>query len=386
MRVLTLITAFSLAVVAYHYLGYPLVLAVWAWLRHRPVARREISARVSLIVSAYDEESVIASKIDNSLEIDYPDLEVIVVSDGSEDRTPEIVSEYQERGVISMHQPQRRGKGAAMNRAAERATGEVLVFSDANAFYAPDALRALVRNFADPAVGCVSGRKSVVARSGSHRKPAIGVAEGTYWRYESFIKLRESEIDSTVTVVGEMLALRREIFTPIPPDVINDDAFLGLDVLNRGYRVIYEPEATCWEEATSGARDDLVRRRRMTAGRWQLLFRPRWLPWPRPAALFQLLSHKVLRLLLPVFMLAALIANTSAVVATGTPTWLWATWTAQVAFYGLALLGWLGEVSGRSWKPVALPFFILNGNLGSLLGLLSYARGRQGVLWRKARR
>ncbi|MCF6290808.1 MAG: glycosyltransferase family 2 protein [Desulfobacterales bacterium] len=377
-----------LGLMAYHYLGYPALLAVLARLRPRPVRQRPVTPRVSLIIAAYNEEKVIAEKIDNSLALDYPALEIIVVSDGSSDTTAGIVRGYADAGVVGLHRPQRWGKSAAVNRGAEQATGDIFVFSDANAFYFPDVIRKLTRNLADPAVGCVSGSKTVRPLADNRcQESSVGRSEGLYWRYESFIKEKETLVSSVTGVVGEMLALRHELFQPIPDNIINDDAFLCWHILRQGFRVVYEPGARCWETASASGRDDMVRRQRITAGRYQLLFRVRWWPWNNPGALFLLISHKFLRLFLPFLMVIALAANLLLLFFPHVPALMLFLLAGQSAFYALALLGMLLDRQGRpSWRLPALAYYILIGNLASLSGLFLFLTGRQSVLWQKAAR
>jgi len=206
---------------AYHYVGYPLIVYVMSRLIPHVNHREPIQPRVSLIVSAYNEEAVISQKIDNTMALDYPRdlLEIIVVTDGSSDATAEIVAGYQNQGVILLHKPERGGKSAAINRAADKATGEILIFSDANAFYRNNVLRKLLRNFSDQSFGCVSGKKTILPTAAT-----VTESENKYWKYESFIKTSESRLGTTTAVVGEMIAFRRKVFSPIPSGIINDDA------------------------------------------------------------------------------------------------------------------------------------------------------------------
>jgi len=383
MHLLDILTWAAVAVLAHVYVGYPALVAALARLRRRPAARGAGTPFVSLVIAAYQEESVIRDKIENSLQLDYPRqrLEILVVTDGSTDATPRLVAEYADRGVVLLHEPERRGKSAALDRAVERARGEVLLFSDANALYRPDAVRKLVRNFADPAVGGVSGRKTVVGSGGG-----VAASEGAYWRYESAIKRHESAIGSTLAVVGEMLALRRRLFEPIPAHIINDDAYLALRLLRAGHRVLYEPEAMSWEAGAVSVHEEAVRRRRIAAGRYQVLFSPRSLwPWRHPWALFQLVSHKLLRLLLPFFMLAAL-AGSAALVALGPRPASTGLLVGQLAFYALAAAGWLAERAGWRAGPPALAYYVVRSNLAALQALAGYLGGTQTVLWTRARR
>lgn len=384
MLLLTVITWSLLGLSIYVYAGYPLLLAILARIRRRPIDRAEITPRVSLIVAAYNEDSVIAAKLENSLSLDYPTeaLEIIVVADGSTDGTAEIVRGYADRKITLLHSPERRGKSAALNRGVAQASGEILVFSDANALYEAAALKKLVRNFNDPQVGCVSGRKTV--RGGDS---AVGESEGAYWRYESYIKAGETQTGATVGVVGEMLALRAALFEPIPETVINDDAYLALRVLRRGFRVIYEPEARSWETPSLSTRDEVIRRQRMTAGRFQLLFNPTQLwPWNRPLVLFQLISHKFLRLLLPLFMLGAFVSNALLVALRTRQLLMYLVFSAQLAFYGLALLGFVAERRGRRLKLPAVAYYLTSSNLATFQGFVRYVTGKQTVIWEKAQR
>jgi cellulose synthase/poly-beta-1,6-N-acetylglucosamine synthase-like glycosyltransferase len=377
------LTLLCVGFIGFHFFGYPLLLWSLARSRPRPVKQAPIEPAVSLIILAYNEETVIADKIKNSLDLKYPRerLEIIVVTDGSEDATPGIVEKFRPEGVTLLHSPERKGKGAAINRGVQAASGDILVFSDANAIYSADTIEKLARNFNDPEVGAVSGRKTVV-----QTQAAITQSEGFYWRYESAIKRMESLISSTVGVVGEMMSIRRELFRPIPPSVINDDFCLMHTVLRQGYRVIYEPDAVCWEVSAQNMKDENVRRRRINAGRFQVLFRPDLWPWNQPLVLFQLISHKFLRLLLPQFMLGAWLGNLAVLAMPSPPgamVWLF---IAQCLFYGCALLGWLGERKGRRWKIPAIVYYITSGALTSLDGLTRYLTGKQTVLWEKARR
>ena len=383
MRLLTFITTFSVAILAYHYFIFAALMKLLAVVRPTPVKRDTIFPKVSLIVAAYNETAVIRQKIENSLALDYPQeqLEIIIVTDGSDDDTPQVVQTFAEQGIKLMHQPERRGKSAAINRAAEQATGEIFVFSDANAFYMPDVIQKLIRNFADESVGCVSGNKTIRQSDGT-----VGQSAGLYWRYESAIKTWESEVGSTVAVVGEMLAIRRDCFAPIPPHMINDDAFLATQLMGQGIRVLYEPEAVCWETAVLSTEDEVIRRRRINAGRYQLMFQFHLWPWRYPLTLLKLLSHKFLRLLLPFFMIGAFVPNLLLVLQRRANWLLQLTFLGQCCVYLLALLGALAQGNGRIWKLPKVAYYIVNGNLTSLQGLARFLSGKQTVLWAKAQR
>jgi len=369
-----------------HYLIYPVFVCVIAKIAPRLWRRGSIEGRVSLVVAAYNEIEVIAEKIKNSLGLDWPNLEVVFVSDGSDDGTSEVIQEYEQHGIIGLIQEPRGGKAAALNRALDEIKADIIVFSDANAIYARDAISKLVANFADPSVGCVVGSRKVSKPGDGTDLSSVGRSEGLYWRYEQFIKLNESLVDSTVGISGTMLALRRDAIEPIPKGIINDDVWLALAASRRGYRVIYEPEAICWEKPSLRSQDELKRRKRMIAGRYkQLLTFSLW-PWRKPRVVVMLFLHKFLRLLMPFLMIGALSANL-ALLAFPPMGWLMqVTLAAQLVFYGLAMIGLIGEFLGKRWRLPALAYFITVGNYGALMGFFRYLLNKQTVLWEKGSR
>lgn len=373
----------SIVLVVYVYIGYPALLWLLARFIHRPVRKGPGLQSVSLIIAAYNEEKVIEQKLLNSLELDYPQdlLQIIVVADGSSDQTQSIAERYENDRVLVLHTPERRGKCAAMNRAAEIATGDILVFSDANAFYYPNAIRELMANFADSEVGCVSGSKTVKAAASD-----LGKSEGAYWKYEAGIKKLESKLHSTIAVVGEMLALRRNLYTPIPEYIISDDAFLANCVLKLGKRVIYEPAAVSWETPVTRMSDEVVRRQRISAARYRLLLdRSNWY-WRNPLVLFMQFSHKFLRLMLPLLMLSALVFSLVAVVFFSGDLWLSLALIGQLCVYALAFVGYYAEKFGRKLPIVGVIYYIVSGNWASILGLIRYMTGRQSVAWERVQR
>lgn len=377
--VLIILFWLSAIAVAWTYVGYPLFIMLLARWRLRPHQRADILPTVSLIIPAYNEESVIRQKLENVLDLDYPpeQLEIIVVADGSTDRTVEIAESFADRRVRLLFQPERQGKIAAMNRAVPYARGEILVFSDANAMLDPLSLRALVRNFADPQVGCVSGEKRV----GTDRR-VQAQGESLYWRYESGIKRAESLVNTSIGAVGEFFAIRRELYYPLREDSIIEDFVLSMQLVMEGWRVIYEPEAVAWEEASPTLRAEWERRARMCAGGFQSIGRLRRLFSPRYAFVaFQFLSHKVLRWLAP-FLMALIWLSALALSSFAIYRWLF--WL-QTAFFTLAFLGGLLAVKGWQWRPLWLLFYFCFANATALGGLWRYVMGRQNVTWKKVR-
>lgn len=374
----------SVTLIIYTYLGYPAVLAVLAKLIGRKPVKLPVTPTVTLLIAAYNEESVIAQKLKNSLALDYPrdKLQILVAADGSDDRTPDVVRQFAAQGVDLSFSPPRRGKMAAINRAIERASGDIVVFSDANNMYAENALRELVAPFADPTVGAVTGAKVIAKGDG-----ALGASEGLYWKYESFIKQKETELGTSIGAPGEILALRRDLFEAPPDAIINDDFFMAMRLLRRGYRIIYNPRARSVERVSATAGDEMARRARIIAGRYQTLALMKdLLPWQKPRAVWQVLSHKYARPLVPLAMITALVSNLwLAVRGIG---WLWRIiFAGQVGFYLLALVGVRRQsAGGKVGKLLYLPTFLVNSNLAALMGLWRFLIGGQSTRWQRVKR
>jgi len=303
MLLFELILWLAIATVIYTFLGYPLLVGLLARLLPRPVKQAAITPSVTLFTPAYNEEGIIAAKIENSLSLDYPAdaLEIVIVTDGSDDRTPEIVAAYANRGVGLYHQPERRGKIAAVNRVMPHITREIVIFSDANAMLDAGTIKAVVRNFADLEVGGVAGEKRV-----------LGGGEGLYWRYESFLKRCDSALSSVMGAAGELFAIRRQVFEAPEEDSIIEDFIMSMRLVGDGWRVVYEPEAVVREDVSPSLTGDWQRRTRIAAGGFQSIRRlPHLLNPLHPThnggalglAAWQYLSHRVLRWAVTPFLL-----------------------------------------------------------------------------------
>src|SRR5436189_643652 len=260
----------STALLAYVIVGYPLLLQLIVWLRGaRPIRRSDVTPHVSFVISAYNEADVIRDKIHNALALDYPAeaLEIVVISDCSDDGTDEIVREFASRGVKLARMSERGGKTAGLNATVPTLTGDIVVFSDANALYERDALRKLVRNFGDETVGYVTGE----ARYLKNRAAAADVGERAYWNYEIQMKRLETSLGSMVGGDGAIYAIRKALWQSLPEDAIND--FLNpLQIVAAGWRGVYEPEAVCWEETGGGIRNEYKRRVRIVSRSWRAVF------------------------------------------------------------------------------------------------------------------
>lgn len=374
----------ALLLVVYIYAGYPLLLGTLKWLgRGRPHHIGKVQPRVSLIIPAFNEGKVIREKLENSLSIDYPTecYEIIVASDGSEDDTNEIAAEYADRGVKLLAYAPRGGKISALNRAIPAAAGDIIVLCDANVMFLPDALQRIVRHFADPAVGGVTGD----VRIRSEDAP-FGNGEGLYYKYERYIQLRESELGSTVTVDGGMYAVRKELFRPLPGDTILDDLIIGMNVALAGRRVLYDPSAVATENATIDVRQEFRRKVRIVAGAFRELLRGHGVPAPwQPQLFWSYVSHKLLRWLVPWFLLIILAANITMVCRPTPAPLALSLLFAQVAFYGCALVGCC-RPNARWPALVGVPFYFCMVNTAAWLGSLRGVLGIERVTWKKAER
>jgi biofilm PGA synthesis N-glycosyltransferase PgaC len=368
------------ASVVYTYAGYPAILGLLGRLRpSRPEPPAQAALpRVTLIVAAYNEEEVIVDKLRNSLAQDYPSdlLEIIVAADGSNDDTEARVRSFEAEGVRLLLNPERRGKVAAINRAAAAATGEILVFSDANNAYGPSVIRELVVPFGDLEIGGVVGSKRVAEGDGS-----LGETEGLYWRYEAYIQRMETRLGSCTAAAGEILAIRSSLFEPPPEGIINDDFYMVMRLLRRGYRVVYRPQAQSVERVSASGRDENTRRARIVAGRFQAMSLSRQLlPFHSPQLVWQVLSHKFMRPLVPLAMIGMLVSNIPLALH-GSRVWT-GMLLAQLAFYVTAVVGDRFTPSGTLGRLTYLPTFLLNSNLAALMGLFRVVTRRRGMhLW-----
>jgi cellulose synthase/poly-beta-1,6-N-acetylglucosamine synthase-like glycosyltransferase len=380
--------------VFYVYAGYPLVLTLLARLRSPTAAYKPETPSVTLLIAACNEEDVIAAKLENSLNLDYPSdrLQILVAADGSDDRTVDVVQSLAPRGVELSYQPVRCGKIAAINRAMPLVRHEILVFSDANNFYEASTLRELVKPFSDPMVGAVAGSKRIVKEDS-----ALGEADSLYWRYESFIKKQETRLGSCTGVSGEVFAIRRGLFESPPDTVINDDFFLALSIIRKGFRLIYAPGACSRETVSLDERDEIVRRTRIIAGRYQIMgMSIGRLPYRQPLIVWQVISHKFLRPLVAFAMIGAFLASLISMIWVSSsrsypllylsPPYHWLVFILQLFFYFLAWLGRRVSIKGFLGKLLYLPTFLVNSNYAALLGLLDYLTGKSTVIWKKVPR
>jgi cellulose synthase/poly-beta-1,6-N-acetylglucosamine synthase-like glycosyltransferase len=364
----------SLATCVYVYAGYPALLVAMAAVLRRPVRKAPVEPTVSLVIPAYNEERVIEAKIHNALALDYPaeKLEVVVVSDGSTDRTNAIAARYAERGRVRLvAYPSNRGKLAALNDAVAGLRGEIVVFSDAASMLRPDALRRLLECFADPQVGAASG----LYRVRNARAAELGEQEDFYWKYETFLKRLEAELHSIIGAHGALYAVRRELYPFPAPGIINDDYVIPVRILQKGYRVYYETRAVASEEAHEMR--GFSRRVRIMTGNFQQLRELPALLWPpRPLPLFFFVSHKAARLLVPFAMIGLAVSNLFLL----SRTMYAAALLGQAAFYAAVALGALFP---RGSRLLRLPYYFCMINAAAFLGIYYALAGREKLLWKR---
>src|SRR5437660_2289685 len=319
----------SAAALFYTYAGYPLLLVFMSRVRPRIVRRADWTPSVTIIITAHHEERDLAAKLEQALALDYRQgsLEVIVASDCSSDRTDDIAREFGARGVRLHRQPVRLGKTAAQNAAVEQASGEIILFSDATTFYQRDVLRILMPNFADPTVGCATGRV-IYTDSG---KSTVGHGTRSYWSYEFFLKKYESSVCSLIGVCGCLYAVRRSAYVPLYHEACSDFV-IATRMVEQGLRAVYEPAAVCSEETNTQTNKELNARVRIMTQTFADLWRNRSMMNPLRSGFFavELLSHKVMRYLVPLFLITILAA--SAALAGGS-TYYFVALAVQIGFY-----------------------------------------------------
>ncbi|MEJ0072319.1 MAG: glycosyltransferase family 2 protein [Pseudomonadota bacterium] len=370
--------AFALTV--YTYVGYPAVVGLLARMCGRPHRIGVLEPTVTLLIPAHNEAVVIAAKLDNALALDYPrdKLQIRVLSDGSTDGTDAIVRCYAANGIELQRIEPRGGKPGAVNHGVPFARGEILLLCDANTLFAPDAVRRLVRHFADPAVGAVTGDVRL-----SSPDVAYGAGEGLFYRLERFLQISETRLWTAIGVDGGMYALRRSLYRPNRRDTLIDDFVIAMNVAKTGARVIYDPEAIAVEDAVPDPAQELRRRVRTTAGGFQSLFEGLGRPGAgQPVLWLGYLSHKVLRWLSAFVLVVMFAAN--AVAAQASPFYA-ALVVLHALFYAVAAAGI--RLHHRAMPGiVCLPYFFCLTNAASVAGFWRWWWRAQPVTWAQADR
>ncbi len=375
----------SISLVFYAYAGYAAVIALLArFFPHPSRSDKAYRPMVTTLIAAHNEEDWIEAKIQNCLEQSYPAEfhEVLIISDGSTDNTAQIVRKYANQGIVLLEEKTRTGKMAVVNRAISQAKGEIIVFSDANNLYNPEAIANLVQHFAESKVGCVAGEKQILKTGDA---PSSG-GEGLYWKYESFLKRCDSAFYSVVGATGEIYAVRRELYQPPPSDSLLDDFMVSMNIARRGYRVLYEPQAISYETGSASLRDEYKRRTRIFCGGYQSIARLPELLNPRFGRLwFTYVSHRFLRWAITPFLLP-LILLCNFGLARRSPFYRLLL-LAQIGFYGLGLIG-LRQLdrTGKCPRPIYVPAYFLFLHFAELVGFKRWLTQRQSGIWERSER
>ena len=355
------------------YVGYPLALFLLAGIAKKPWVKSEITPSVTLLVSAYNEENVIKQKIENCLALEYPKslLTIMVCSDGSTDRTNEILEEYQDK-ICALPFLERSGKAVVIEKAVASITSEIIVLSDANTFFEKDAIGKLVRNFADESVGAVSGKVTLVSSVTAHGEP-----EGWYYRYEWNIHCLESLIHTQIGVDGAMYAIRKECFPSYIAKSVNDDFYIGFHVALLGRRVVIDQDARGREPSEGTLLSEFYRKIRVTSlGIKGMLNLESWPKFSQPFLLFQLISHKILRWFAPFLMVNVFL---SSMMLRDMPLFM-ATLILQVIFYGCATFGYARK-STVFW--LSIPMYFCMMNLAAGMGVVKGFLFEQAATWER---
>jgi biofilm PGA synthesis N-glycosyltransferase PgaC len=384
----------SLFIIFYSYIGYGILL--WIILRIKAVfssKNREPGTgkpepawpAVALVVAAYNEEDFILQKIENTLALDYPKdkLELIFITDGSSDNTPAIISRYP--GILLLHQPERRGKVAAMNRAIQHVQASLVIFCDANTLLNKDCVREIVKHYENPKVGGVAGEKKIMQQG---KDAAAAAGEGLYWKYESFLKRLDSALYTTVGAAGELFSVRKSLFEQAPEGTIIEDFVQSLKLVINGYVVRYEPNAYAAEAPSASIKDEMKRKVRICAGAFQamVLLKELFNVFKYPVASFQFISHRILRwTACPVALVLLLISNLL-IVWLGGGIFYQVVLAGQLLFYIMGITGWIYASRNIRLKAVYIPFYFLFMNLSVFIGFSRFLRNKQTVLWEKAAR
>lgn len=380
----------SLFIVFYTYLGYGIVLFGLLKLRTLIKGKRKIYTNlnnlpsVTLIVAAYNEESLIKEKIRNTLSLKYPKdkINYIFITDGSTDNTPGAVKLFPE--IRLMHSDERKGKIVAVHRAMKEVITEVAIFTDANTYLNENAIINIARHYADEKVGAVAGEKRVEVSDVSDAT----AGEGFYWKYESLLKKWDSELYSVVGAAGELFSIRTRLYQPVPSDTILDDFMISLLIAIKGYRIIYEPEAFASESSSANTFEELKRKIRISAGGIQSILRlkPLLNPFRFPVLSFQYISHRVLRWTITPFCMILTFLLSMYLAFTSNAFVYKFLLAGQALFYLAALLGWLFERREIKIKALFVPFYFCLMNYAVLSGIKRFYFGKQSAAWEKAKR
>ena len=377
------------SILFYSYLGYGIVLLILVkikilFFKNQTQNKNHYLPKVTLLVAAWNEESVIEEKIKNSFELIYPKdkLNFLFVTDGSFDNTQNIIGQYPE--ITLLHQEKRNGKTAAINRAMLKVNSDIVIFSDANTMLNNLAIMELVKHYDNHKIGCVSGEKRI---NMTPNVEAAASGEGLYWKYESKLKQWDAQLYSVAGAAGELFSIRTKLFRPLKEDTILDDFMISLNTVENGYRIAYEPNAYALENSSDGIKEEMKRKIRICAGGFQAIFR-------LPALLnifrfhiftFQYLSHRLLRWSLAPVSLFLLLPLNIYTIFSGIFFYK-ITLIFQLLFYTMVFLGYKNELVKTRNKFFFIPLYFAMMNYAVILGFCRFISKNQSPIWQRAKR
>lgn len=377
-------------VVFYTYVGYGILIYLLVkiknlWRKKTPFGPNSFLPPVTLIIPSFNGEDFIREKIENTLKLDYPEnlLHIVFVTDGSTDNTPEIVAAYPRFTLL--HQPERKGKVAAMNRAMLEVKTEFVIFCDDNTMLNSQSIKYLIRHYQDEKTGGVAGEKKIRKEDNTDGSSS---GEGAYWKYESLLKKLDAQLFSVIGAAGELFSIRTRLFEPVPENTLLDDFVLSLRICEKGYRFAYEPDAFAEEKPSFDIREEEKRKIRISTGGFQSMFMmPSLLnPFRHPVLTFQYISHRVFRWAVCPFLLPLiLLLNVYIVVAHPQTIYLFLL-AGQILFYLTAWIGRTAMTLKKKLKLLTIPYYFVFMNVSVYKGLYRYLAKTQNVLWEKAKR
>ncbi len=380
-----------IAILIYSYIGYPLLIFCLSWVIKTVVRKKEdhhlsYEPHVTLFVSAFNEINYVHQKVANSFELDYPKdkLQIVWITDGSTDGTENELKKYSEIKVY--HENERKGKVNAINRGMQFVDTPIVVFSDANSMLNKNCIKAIVHEFKDKTTGCVAGEKRIIPYA---KDNAVSSGENLYWKYESLIKQCESNINSTIGAVGELFAIRTELFSVIENDTILDDFVISLGIAQKGFKIKYTSKAFAEERASESINEELKRKNRIGYGAFQTLFRLTGLlnPFQNPFLSFQYISHKVIRwTVIPFSLPLIFILNVFLLFTSSQKELFLMFFLIQTIFYLFVIIGYFLQTKRTKFKIIFTPYYIFIMNYSLIIGFIRYIKKTQSVNWERSKR
>jgi len=377
----------GLCIVLYTYIGYGVVIFLLSKVKKHPVTEAGENYEwpaTTLVIAAYNEESFIEEKIKNTLALDYPvgKLSIIIVTDGSSDNTASIVTKHS--GIKHYHSDERMGKIHAVNRIMKFVETPTVIFCDANTYLNTASIKNIMRHYQDPSVGGVAGEKRIFKKEEDN---ASGAGEGMYWKYESFLKRKDSEVYSVVGAAGELFSTRTNLFEQPEENIIIEDFYVSLKITMKGYRFVYEPDVYATETASASVGEEWKRKVRISAGGFQAMVKLKALLNPIKYGLlsFQYISHRVLRWTLAPLALLLIFVSNIILASTGSVFYN-AILLMQILFYTVAFIGHVNQDKKIAIKGFFVPYYFTVMNVSVYAGFIRYLKGSQSAIWEKARR